>query len=241
MNILDQKTKKIRLTALFISLNILQTSPTYAQDQHNSQVTKQEISTKEARLSECLAKIEEKIHDAYIIDKQKGKCSELTALLLQLNSQNNLANNRHILYWKAYIYYHKTLVLNDKDEDLAEEENEKGIQLLEEMKDKGVEEYALLSYLLAQNIPFQSWSRLSVAKKMKKYGLKALELSPNNLRANLVNGINDFKRPRIFGGGKKVEALLLKAIHIKDDLSRPKYLPSWVELCTIRFLNFWQI
>jgi hypothetical protein len=55
----------------------------------------------------------------------------------------------------------------------------------------------------------------------------SLKLDENNVRSNYVNGYYDFYTPPEYGGGKKTEAFLLKAINGKN-VSNP-YSPTWGE------------
>ena len=54
----------------------------------------------------------------------------------------------------------------------------------------------------------------------------AVALAPANLRTNLALAITDFFTPKVFGGGKKVESLLLNALHAPRP-SASDTTPQW--------------
>jgi pentatricopeptide repeat protein len=66
-----------------------------------------------------------------------------------------------------------------------------------------------------------------ISKRVKQNAEKALQLDSLNLRAYYVLGSNDFYTPEQYGGGKKAEKYLLKAIKLNDQSLSNPYLPSW--------------
>lgn len=55
----------------------------------------------------------------------------------------------------------------------------------------------------------------------------AVELDPENIRANFVYASNDFYTPEMYGGGKEAESYLLKALELPSQKVENTYLPSW--------------
>ena len=77
-----------------------------------------------------------------------------------------------------------------------------------------------IQYASGIEVPF-------ISKRVKQNAEKALQLDSLNLRAYFVLGLNDFYTPEQYGGGKKVEDYLLKAIKLNDQSVSNPYLPSW--------------
>ena len=112
--------------------------------------------------------------------------------------------------------------------DLAASAVQEGIDLLEEVDEKSSEHYALLAYMQSLSMAFVSSFRAAgLSSKVKKNGQRALDLDEENLRAHLVLGSNDYYTPKKYGGGKKVEKYLLRAIELPDQKITNPYLPSW--------------
>ncbi len=137
--------------------------------------------------------------------------------------------NLCLTYWLAYDEYYlaKYYELREKEE-LAESLLEKAINRLDALEEKSSEDYALLSLLQSAYLKYCNFSRISLAKKMAKNCQKALTLEPNNLRANVVWGIIDLARPKIFGGRKEGEKFLLNALeNLSEQTLSSEILPSW--------------
>ncbi|MFA8450194.1 MAG: hypothetical protein ACEPOW_05845 [Bacteroidales bacterium] len=155
---------------------------------------------------------------------------QVNAMLDSLSVLQKKSNNSLLDYWKAYAEYNVAILYGqeEKKKDLAKKSLETGIKDIEGVKRKRSEDYALLcimkglelNYLNFLEVPFS-------AKKVEEAGLKAIELDSNNLRAQLAYGIYDFYTPKMFGGGKKVEKILKKAISLNDSYDSNPYAPTW--------------
>ena len=144
--------------------------------------------------------------------------------LQEIKPKNNVIN-----YWMAYInYYQSVFYLKTKDKDKSQLKLNRGIDLLEKQSEKNSEDYALLALLQNLSIQFKSGMSAGVTStKAAKNAKKAADLDSLNLRAWYVLASNDFYTPESFGGGRKVESYLRKAISVPEQSKRNAYLPSW--------------
>ena len=143
--------------------------------------------------------------------------------LYQTNQQNI------VLYWQSYAQYYSAIYYTQAgDKEKSEEHITAAVERLEKMQGKNSEDYALLSMVQSFSIQFQSsFGAMTMSGKVKKNGQKAMDLDTDNLRAYFVLGSNDFYTPEKYGGGEKVEELLLTALEKPDQSVENPYLPSW--------------
>jgi hypothetical protein len=66
-----------------------------------------------------------------------------------------------------------------------------------------------------------------ISEDVNKNVNSAVSLDSTNLRAWYVSASNDFYTPEQYGGGKKAEKYLLKAISLPAQKIKNGYLPSW--------------
>lgn len=66
-----------------------------------------------------------------------------------------------------------------------------------------------------------------ISKRAKQIAEKALQLDSLNLGAYYISGSNYFYTPEQYGGNKKAEGYLFKAIKLNDQSVSNSYLPSW--------------
>lgn len=167
------------------------------------------------------------IESAYELAITKGSSAPLEELIsvLPVESPPNITTSAS--YWLAYAHYHQALyaLAYMENEQLAKASIAKTIMLLRPVA-TDVESMALLSLSLGFSTQFENY--LNVVKLGQEALLlskKAVELDPNNSRACYVYALIDSNMPKIFGGGEKVEALLLNALEQPVD-SLPT-TPSW--------------
>lgn len=182
------------------------------------------IAVKDTILNNIQSKITFASYDAYA-KRNTSKLDELEKLL----SQNNEENNSLFNYWIAYINYYKTIVsMQTKDKVKGLETNKKSIQLLEQNKNKNSDDYALL--VLSKGLSFTFVSGMDAAlisKDISNYLEDGFKLDNSNLRLYYAQGSLDFYTPKEYGGGKKVEESLLKAISLQDKNVEKSNLPTW--------------
>lgn len=175
--------------------------------------------------SHKVERIQERIHNAFVESMQNGAIDNIDVISkeLELYPQNNI-----IIYWRAYVkFYRAIFYMQYNNSKKMKIETDDGIEMLQELNNKDCEIYALLSRLQGISMQYSGMKAMLVFKQMNDNSKKALELCPNNLRANLVAASNDFYTPSQFGGGKKAEELLLKAISLPDQEEKNVFLPSW--------------
>lgn len=152
----------------------------------------------------------------------------LNQIISEIKTHNPQSNNRYLSYWEAYAIFKKAQILDAKEKKKAENENKKAMDILEKIKNKTSEDYALLAMCYNYSISFASFIKApSLSSKAKNIGNKAIEMDNKNLRAYLVMGINDLFTPKVFGGQKRCEAYFLSAISLPEKNSENEYDPSW--------------
>jgi hypothetical protein len=176
-----------------------------------------------------LLNIQQKINNSFIQSNISQSDRELTAIERQLYSVKQVNNSPLIDYWYAYTcYYHTIFCYTSNDTKNAELIVNKGIDCLENIKNKSSEHYALLALLQSFAIQFAPGMKAPfISKKIKQNGQQALEMDSTNLRAWFVLGSSDFYTPEKYGGGKIAESYLQKAICLKDQTVENPYMPSW--------------
>lgn len=171
-----------------------------------------------------LVNAQSKIEKAFVSSFKARNIEAFNTLERQFRvSQNNWKN-----YWLAYLTFYKSVYyLKTEDKATCEKAIKEGITQLEKSAQNS-EELALLAYLQSFSVQFYKGMAAGfVSSKVKRNADKAISLDKNNLRAFYVLGSNDFYTPTTFGGGKKVEEYLTKAIRIPDKKPTDTTIPSW--------------
>lgn len=185
-----------------------------------------------------LSGIQDSIYSAFTEAFSTGNSSQLDDIQIGLEKLAKERDQSIITYWRAYLAYYKGIYLVTIDEKgKAEKIVDKHIGLLKKIKNKNSEEYALLSLLRGFSIQFKSFIRAPfISSKAGKDVEQALKLDPQNMRAKYVEASSDFYTPKNFGGGKKVEGLLLEALKLPEQKTPNPILPSWGRLQTYELL-----
>lgn len=170
---------------------------------------------------------QDKIYEAFIAsftNRNVGELQKIQQSIQALDSKSQIAN-----YWIPYSkYYESIYYLKTRDNDQAKKSIDEGIDFLTKIDDKNAEMYALLAHLQSFSIQFEKgMGAMGVSKQVLENVQKALELEPNNPRAWYVMGCNDYYKPKQYGGKKKCEEYLLKAIHAPEHPQANPYLPTW--------------
>jgi hypothetical protein len=186
--------------------------------------TKFKITSEDSLLMD----IQDKIYNAFIKARISQKNDALNELSNQLENLYKSKNQNLILYWRSYLQYYSSIDYFIKaDNKSAENEIKKGIELMASIEKKNSEDYALLAMLQSFSIQFNSLKAMFISGDVKKNADNAITLDSANLRAWFVYGSNDFHTPAQYGGGKKTEKYLLKAISLPAQRTANGYLPSW--------------
>lgn len=157
------------------------------------------------------------------------RIDSIAKIITELKKFNPNGSNRYLSYWEAYAYY-KSSILSSilKKKQDAEKFTHKGIEVLESIKGKSTEDYALLGMLKNYLINFSGWiSVIKLSNQAQSLAKKSIELNEDNLRAYLVLGINNYYTPEIYGGKSKCEEYFKKAIYLPDRISDNDFDPTW--------------
>ncbi len=175
-----------------------------------------------------LKHIQKKVLDAFV----QAKISQTDKPIADLEKDLMVRmknNNSIVTYWYSYVcYYHSIYFMTTKDDKGSSGILDEGIKQLENVTNKNSEHLALLALMESLSMQYAPGMEVPfISKRIKQNADKALQLDPINLRAYYVLGSNDFYTPEQYGGGKKAEGYLLKAIKLKDQSVTNPYLPSW--------------
>ncbi|MEM7548472.1 MAG: hypothetical protein AAF363_02280 [Bacteroidota bacterium] len=173
--------------------------------------------------------IQGKITKAFLNSYRVKSTKPLDDIVSQLEELSNKSENSIVRYWNAYTYYYKSIVyVGFKQNNESEKSINKGIEILKNIRRKNSEDYALLALLQGFSLRFKSGIDAGTAsQKASLNAEKAVKLDNENLRAYYVLANNDYYTPVQYGGGKKVEELLLKAIKLNEQKVKNPVLPSW--------------
>ena len=179
--------------------------------------------------NDLLTNIQAKIDQAFMASIMSNSMTALNEIYNELQTLNTEKPNNLLNYWMAYTSYQKAICYIKKGEkDNSESSCEEGIKQLEAIDKMNSEDFALLAYITSFSIQFKGGLKAAAtSSRVKKYAEKALELSDKNLRAYYVLGSNDFYTPEQFGGGKKAEGFLTKAVGCDNQIIEGAYFPSW--------------
>ena len=174
-----------------------------------------------------LQNIQSKIDSALSRSFAHQNTAPLDSMLTQLANltpQNNLTT-----YWQSYARSMETIYfMRNKQAKEAEHIINRACDDMEQLNKKNAEDYALLASV--QNLAIQFRSGMGAGKLSSQAvgnAQTALQMDSTNLRAWYVLATNDFYTPAFFGGGKKTEKFLLKALSCPAQQVPNPYMPSW--------------
>ena len=180
-----------------------------------------------------LLNIQKKIYDARDESFKQKDYSPLQTLIIELDQISNPPNTHWKEYWTAYALYQSSIYYAygpNKDEKKGEGYVDKAIKLLDSVKDKNSEDYALLGMMKGYSLQWKSF--FSMAKESSiagKWVEKAVKMDDQNPRAHYTYGNNNYFTPKMFGGGKKADEYLTTALQLyKESIPNPM-MPSWGE------------
>jgi pimeloyl-ACP methyl ester carboxylesterase len=185
------------------------------------------VEVEQTETDTLLFNIQKKIYNAFMQSLNLKDNSSLSELNEKLKDSKSGKKNL-ILYWRAYLQFYSTIYyLEEGNSEKAEKEIDKGIDLVEKIKKKNSEDYALLAMLQGFSIQFKGMKAMFIGPRSLKNGKYSLRLDSLNLRAYYVLAVNDFYTPEQFGGGQKTEKYLMKAISLPNPNKKNSYFPSW--------------
>ena len=173
------------------------------------------------------------IHKAYVLDKTQGNQSQLKNINQNLEKTFNQQDTNSNRYWLSYGLYNQALIADfQNDKKLAESLIDRAIALLKSLENDA-EAQALMAIQMGYSIRFKSyWAMMNLGRKASFHANRAVELNPNSIRTNLAVAINDFYTPKAFGGGKRVENSLKKALEVTPS----KGSPTWGKVLVYELL-----
>ena len=189
------------------------------------------ISAQNENNYEILNNIQNKIDKAFIEVFITNKTSALDTIYNKISEVDENSSNLdyYCRYWKSYINYKTSIFyLKEGEVELSKKHINIAISLIDQIENKDSEIYALLS--LEQSYNFQFIPRQEFIVYMNKVNdnlEKTLIIGTNNLRAYYVNGSYDYYTPKEFGGGKKCESYLIKAISLPEKSLNSSFAPYW--------------
>jgi len=172
--------------------------------------------------------IQEKIAKAANEAFARGNTAGLDRIENELKKAS-VANENLRNYWIGYVNYNKTLAgLKAKNEDICKKANKNGVKALEANSVKTSEDYALLALLKGLSFSFSSVMRAPIiSRQINGYVKKGLAADSTNFRVHYAQANVDFHTPKQFGGGKKTEKHLLKAVKLSEKNTGNPQLPTW--------------
>lgn len=148
---------------------------------------------------------------------------------VHLRQRLRLADATYARYWQGYVALHESIYyLQQNDRKRAEQIIEDGLTNFQQTTPQRAEDFALLAHMQSFAVQFRHGMAAGIAAaKVKSNAERALKLDARNLRAYYVLGSNDFYTPPRYGGGKKTEGYLLKALAQPDQSTASAQAPSW--------------
>ncbi len=212
-------------TIVLLSLLFKLSAPNFSLVSQASTPQLQEVQQQEFPLNG----IQDSISKAFDLAFAEKDPSGLDKIKNNLDALSQKRNLRILTYWKAYWGYYKAIYFYaNKQEKESEALVDEYIKSLETIENKTAEDYALLALIRGFSIQFKSFIRAPfISSKAASDLKKATELDPENPRVFYVKASSDFYTPKTFGGGKKTEELLTKALALPAQKISNATLPSW--------------
>lgn len=187
-----------------------------------------ESFSKSVQSDSLLIDIQGKIINAFIQCRISRSNDALNELSIRMETLYKVKNQDLILYWLAYLKYYSSInYLSKGDNKSAENEVNKGIEMIKSIGKKSSEDFVILAMLESISIQFDISRAMFISEEINNNISSAISLDSTNLRAWYVLASNDFYTPEQYGGGRKAEKYLLKAISLPAQKINNNYLPSW--------------
>ena len=172
----------------------------------------------------------------YSFPAQENKVAPLIQQLADAQAHAEKPNP-WLNYWQAYGHYYEGIYfmkIGQKDKGIAALRS--GVDLLESQDKLNSEEHVMVATLMGLLMGLSPGEVMSLSAKSGKHLQKGVKMDPQNHRAHLALGKSDFYTPEMYGGGKKVEEHLLKALSLQDKHLDDPHAPSWGRNETYMFL-----
>lgn len=151
------------------------------------------------------------------------------APLADIREKLEKQDNPMSVYWQAYaLFYEAIYYMKTGQRDLCKNSIGKAENLLEKQQKKTSEDYALLAYIQSFAIQFaQGMEAGQAAATATANAEKAVQIDSTNVRGWYVLASMDYYTPAAYGGGKKAENYLKKAVSLPDPTARDLWDPFW--------------
>lgn len=178
---------------------------------------------------DILLGVEKRISTAMTRSFMRRSLAPLTAIRKEISLVDSPEQQRLVTYWLAHTDFQIAIYhLTAKDMAACETVTNRGIELMTNVSNKNAEELAILAYLQGFSIQFsKGLGAAKISKMANANAHNAARMDPENLRAYYVMGSLNFYTPKAYGGGKKVEEYLTKAISLPANKLGNPYLPGW--------------
>ncbi|MEO0734257.1 MAG: hypothetical protein AAFZ52_15585, partial [Bacteroidota bacterium] len=132
-------------------------------------------------------------------------------------------------YWSAYADFHAAVYeMKTEDKPAAAVATQRALDKLASIEGKNVEELTLQAFIQGFAVQFAEGPQITAAARAAQESIDAAKaIEPNNPRLQYVMGSMDFYTPAEYGGGKKAEGYLTRAIELPAQTTSSEYLPSW--------------
>jgi len=178
---------------------------------------------------DILLGVEKRISTAMTRCFMRRSLEPLTAIRKEISLVDSPEQQRLVTYWLAHTDFQISIYhLTAEDMESCETVVKRGIELMKKVRNKNSEELALLAYLQGFSIQFsKGLGAARISKSANNNARNAAKLDPENLRAHYVMGSLNYYTPKAYGGGKKVEEHLTRAISLAPNKLGNPYLPGW--------------
>ncbi len=174
---------------------------------------------------------EDKIVEAQHLSFQQSDEAPLQEVLQLLSSAQDVGDTHWKDYWTAFTHFRRSIYFaynRNANEDKAKTAAEQALTILDAIEDKNSEDYALLGYIKGFTLQWKSVLAMAKQSSMTSKWVKlSVEMDDRNPRAQFAFGNNNFYTPGIFGGGKKADEYLTRALALyKESIPNP-LMRSW--------------
>lgn len=169
--------------------------------------------------------IQDRIYNEFLESFKKGNIQGLDQIEQSLIHEKSPLSQ----YWLAYAQYYKSIYfLKMGNKKQSKKVVQDAIIGLEKQGAKDSEELALLALMQSFSIQFSAGMGAGIiSARVKENANESIKLDSTNIRGWYVLANNDYYTPKQFGGGKKAEEYLLKAISLPEQKIKNPIMPSW--------------
>lgn len=170
---------------------------------------------------------QQRIQSTFINSFADGE-AQFAPIIEELEMQQEASDDMAVDYWLAFAHYRAAIFyISEGKNELSEEHINQAIWVFDDREDLSSEDHALLGTMLGFSISFSPGEAMVLSAKANKHLQDAIDKNPENMRAYLGMGRNDFYRPVEYGGGLVAEKHLQKALSLPASSAEDPNAPSW--------------